>query len=180
MKVNGWLVVLTVLSVVACGGEVPSQEPEPAEAPASEPTADELVTALDADCAAAEEAIQARQAESSLYDRLDGHDGIHSVVTEIIRLHRQNETIVHVMEGVDDTHLIDQVTDFLAQATGGDVTYEGRDMAEAHAHLELTNEHFLAAGGDVQTAMQTAGVGEDEIQEIMCLFASLRSEVVQL
>ncbi len=178
MKVNGWLVVLTVLSVVACGGDAPSPEAEPETT--TEPTLDELVLALDADCTAAEEAIQARQAESSLYDRLDGHDGIHSVVTEIIRLHRQNETIVHVMEGVDDTHLIDQVADFLAQATGGDVTYEGRDMVEAHAHLELTNEHFLAAGGDVQTAMQTAGVGEDEIQEIMCLFASLRSEVVQL
>jgi len=180
MKAKGWLLAMVVLSVVGCNGEAPPEEAAPAEEAeaAAEPTVEEMVAGMEADCAAAAEAITARQAESSLYERLGGHEAIHGVVTETVRLHRENETIVHVLEGVDDAHLIEQVTDFLAQAAGGDESYEGRDMVMAHAHLGLTNEHFLAAGGDVQTALQTAGVGENEIQEVMCMFVSLRSEVV--
>ena len=186
MSSRAWLVVLAVLSVVACSGEAPSEESEPAAAAVdesaaeAEPTIDEMIAAMDAGCAEATEAIAARQAESPLYGRLGGREAIHGVITETVRLHRENETIVHLMEGVDDADLIEKVTDFIAQASGGDVVYEGRTMVETHANMGLTDEHFLAAGGDVQTALQTAGVGEDEIQEVMCMFASLRSEVVQL
>ena len=186
MNSRGWWVVLVVLSVVACSGEAPSEESEPVAAAVNEsaaeaePTVDEMVAAMDEGCAEAAEAIAARQAESTLYERLGGREAIHGVITETVRLHRENETIVHLMEGVDDADLIEKVTDFIAQASGGDEAYEGRDMVEAHEHLGLTNEHFLAAGSDVQTALQTARVGEDEIQEVMCMFASLRSEVVQL
>jgi hemoglobin len=186
MKLRGWLVALAVLAVVGCSGEAPSEESEPATAAveeseaAAEPTVDEMIAEMDAGCAEAAEAIAARQAESTLYERLGGREAIHGAITETVRLHRENETIVHLMEGVDDADLIEKVSDFVAQASGGDVAYEGRSMVETHASMGLTNEHFLAAGGDVQAALQTVGVGEGEIQEVMCMFASLRSEVVQM
>ena len=186
MNSRGWLVVLAVLSVVACSGEAPSEESEPVAAAveesetAAEPTVDEMIAAMDAGCAEAAEVIAIRQAESALYARLGGREAIHGVVTETVRLHRENETIAHLMEGVDGADLIEKVTDFLAQSSGGDEVYEGRNMVETHAGMGLTNEHFMAAGGDMQTALQTAGVGENEVQEVMCMIASLRSEVVQL
>jgi hypothetical protein len=52
-------------------------------------------------------------------------------------------------------------------------------MVEAHAHLAINDEYFLSAGGDVQAALEAAGVGEGEIQEVMCLFASLHGDVVR-
>jgi hemoglobin len=82
------------------------------------------------------------------------------------------------MVGVDTANLVDKVTEFMSQASGGDVEYTGTDMVTAHAHLSLTNADFLAAGGDVEAAMVAAGVGPDEIQEVMCMFVSLHGEVV--
>ena len=147
------------------------------EVPAA-PTPDQQVAQLESMCAGAAEAMKARQAQSSLYDRLGGRESILVVVQDVVQRHLRNEAIVRVMEGVDTDALVVQVTDFLSAATGGDVAYTGRDMASSHAHLKLTNADFLAAGGDVEAALVAAGVGPAEIQEVMCAFVSLRGEVV--
>jgi hemoglobin len=176
-----WIAVLALVAVVACGGEPAQEEPvaEEAEATNEMPAVEPTVAKMQADCAAAADAIAERQAESSLYDRLGGREAILAVVTDVVRRHRENPTIVHLMDGVDDATLIARVTDFLSQAAGGDVAYDGMDMVTTHEHMGLTDAHFLAAGGDVQAAMEAAGVGEGEIQEMMCLFVSLHGDVVR-
>jgi len=136
------------------------------------------VMSLEEMCAANADAMAGRQAEKSLYDRLGGKEKIHEIVVEVIGLHDENEAIKGLMEGVDHAHLIDSVTDFLVAATGGPDEYKGMDMEKAHAHLQLTNADFLAAGGDVMQGMKNKGCGEAEIQELICAFVSLRSQVV--
>lgn len=141
-------------------------------------TPDQQVAQLDAMCAEAQPAMAARQAERKLYDRLGGRESIHAVVDDVVRRHQNNEAIAHLLDGVDLERLVNQVTDFLASATGGDVVYRGRDLRSSHARLELTDADFLAAGGDVEAALVAAGVGPEEIQEVMCSFVFLRGEVV--
>jgi hypothetical protein len=51
-------------------------------------------------------------------------------------------------------------------------------MVDSHARLEMTNADFLAAGGDLKAAMESADWGEGEQQELLCAFVSLRGEVV--
>jgi hypothetical protein len=51
-------------------------------------------------------------------------------------------------------------------------------MPEAHEHLKLTNADFLSAGNDVVHAMKNKGVGEEEIQEVICMLVGLREAVV--
>ena len=144
----------------------------------TEPTVDEQIQMLDEMCADASEAMKLRQETRSLYDRAGGRDAINKVVKETVRLHLVNDKIKGLLDGVDSERLIQQVTDFLVVATGGEGEYTGRDMETAHAHLNLTNADFLAAGGDLKKAMQTTGLGEDETQEILCAFVSLRAAVV--
>jgi len=61
-------------------------------------------------CAGAAEAMAARQAATPLYERLNGREGIHAVITDVVRRHQENEQIKHMMEGVDPVHLADQGT----------------------------------------------------------------------
>lgn len=180
-----WIGLLMLVAFVACGGQsgyednAAEEMAKDAAASVEEVAVDPAVLQMQSGCAAAADAMAARQAEASLYDRLGGRDAIFAVTTDVVRRHRVNEPIKHLMEGVDDAHLIAQVTDFLSRAAGGDVEYNGLDMVDAHAHMSLTDEHFLTAGGDVQAAMEAAGVGEGEIQEVMCMFASLHGDVVK-
>lgn len=175
------LCLLTGL-VAACGNQPPQEiAASPPKAPVQEapaPTADEQVAGLEAMCAEAQTAIAARQATSSLYERVGGRESLHTMVAETVRLHQINDPIKRVMEGVDPDHLTKQVTDFLVIATGGEGEYDGRDMVAAHAHLNLSNADFLAAGGDLGQGMTFAGWGDDEQQELLCAFVGLRPHVV--
>jgi hemoglobin len=178
---TGFVVTGVLVGSLACSSApepTEKAEPAPAVEAAAEPSPDEKVAELDAMCAGAQEAIAARHAATPLYDRLGGRDAIRAVVADTIRRHQVNPQIQRVMEGVDADHLTNQVTDFMSSAFGGDVEYAGRDMVTAHAHLELSNADFLAAGDDLGAAMAAAGVGEDEQQEILCAFVGLRAMAV--
>ena len=169
--------------LAACGGSPdPTAQktttPEPEVQQVQAPTPDEQVAALDAMCAEAQSAMAARQAENSLFNRVGGRDGISKAVAETVRLHQINEPIKHLMEGVDPDHLTKQVIDFLVLATGGQGEYNGRNMIDAHAHMNMTNAQFLAAGSDLGAGMDFAGWGENEKQELLCAFVGLRPQVV--
>jgi hemoglobin len=177
-----------VIGLVTAGGCAPEQRSAPESTDAdktpvateasAEPTVDEQIQTLDEMCADASEAMKLRQEAQSLYDRAGGRDAIDQVVKETVRLHLENDKIKHLFDGVDSERLIQLVTDFLVVATGGEGEYAGRDMVATHADMGLTNDDFLAAGGDLNKAMQTSGWGEDESQELLCAFVGLRADVV--
>lgn len=170
---------LALLLLVIAVPAVQAGDEKHAEAKVDEgPSVAEQVMGLDAMCAANAEAMAARKAEKSLYDRLGGEEKIHEFVVETVRLHDEREEFKPIMEGVDRQHLIDMVTEFLVVGTGGEGKYTGRGMVEAHKHLALTNAEFLAAGSDLMQAMASTGCGEPETQELVCMFASLRAAVV--
>ncbi len=174
--------MILLVALTGCGGAEEQAAPETdavVEAPAmAEQTPDEQVAGLEQMCSDAAEAMAARQAESTLFDRVGGRDGIHAVVVDTIARHQVNDQIVHTLEGVDAEHLISQVTDFLVVGTGGEGDYSGRDMVAAHAHMTLSNADFLAAGSDLGGAMDAAAWGENEKQELLCAFVALRGDVV--
>ena len=184
MKSKVSFIILMILLVGLAGCAAPVEEAEEVveaveeAVQEAEPTPDEQVAELDTMCAGAAEAMAARQAESPLFDRVGGRDGIHAVVVDTVARHQVNDTIVHTMEGVDAAHLVDQVTEFLVGATGGEGNYEGQNMMDAHADMGLANVQFLASGGDLGAAMAAAGWGENEQQEMLCAFVGLRSQVV--
>ena len=142
------------------------------------PSVAEQIAGMQAMCAETAEARAQRQAENPLYNRLGGYDRIHEFIQEVVRLHFENDALDRVMVGVNGEVLAKRVTDFTAAGTGGPQTYNGRSMTAAHEHLHLTDADFLAAGGDIVTAMKTMGYGENEITEFVCILVSLKDQVV--
>jgi hemoglobin len=177
MNAKTLTISVVMLSAVFAGCAGPAEEPE-VQAAAVEPTPDEHVAELEQMCADAGPDMETRQAEATLYDRVGGRDGIQLVVEDTVRRHLENEHIKHMFDGVDIERLEGLVTDFLVVGTGGEGEYHGRSMPDSHARLEMTNADFLAAGGDLKAAMEGAGWGEDEQQELLCAFVGLRGEVV--
>lgn len=143
-----------------------------------EPTVEAQMQSLLDMCAQTSEARQARQAKSSLYERLGGYDEILKLTHEIVRLHGENEEIKHTLKGVDTDLLAKHVADFVAAGTGGTAEYTGRTLPASHAHLKLTDSHFLAAGSDIMTAMKNLGHGAEVTEEFVCILVSLKDQVV--
>jgi hemoglobin len=142
------------------------------------PTVEEQMAGLQAMCEETAEARTARHEAKPLFERLGGYDRVHAMVEEVIRLHGENDQIKRTMEGVDRKKLADHLTDFISAGTGGDAEYTGRNMYDSHAHLELTDADFLAAGGDIMQAMNSMDYGQEEIEEFVCILVSMKDAVV--
>lgn len=142
------------------------------------PTVAEQMASLQMMCTDSEATRSQRHGEKALYHRLGGYERIHTMTTEIVRLHNQNEAIKHMFKYVNSEQLAKHVADFMAAGTGGEAAYSGRAMPAAHSHLKLTDADFLAAGGDIVTAMQSLGYGQEEIDEVVCILVSLKHQVV--
>ena len=142
------------------------------------PTVAEQVAGLQKMCADSESARAQRQAEKPLYFRLGEYERIHAFTREVVRLHFENEALDRIMAGIDGEKLAKSVADFVSTGTGGPKVYTGRDMTTAHARFNMTDADFLAAGGDIVTAMQSMGYGQEEIDEFVCILVSMKDLVV--
>ncbi len=138
----------------------------------------EQMAGLQSMCAQSADARAARQADTSLYERLGGYDRILDLTREIVRLHQINPDFEVMFRHVDDEQLARHVADFVAAGTGGTEKYTGRSLPESHSLLRLTDADFLSAGGDIITSMKSMDYGQNEIDEVICILVSLKDQVV--
>ena len=120
-----------------------------------------------------------RQKEKPLYERLGGRDAIHAVVTDIIELHFTEPLTKPLTKGVDKEKLVRLVVEFLCQAAGGPEKYTGRDMVTAHAHLDMTEVHFMAAGEQIMRVLDKYGVPKPEQEELLCIIIGHHDDVIR-
>jgi hemoglobin len=152
---------------------------DPARDPAAIKQAQAQVAELKKMFAESAGARAARQKAKPLYERLGGRPAIEAVVTDIIHLHFTEPLTKPLTKGVDEAKLVRLVTEFLCKGAGGAETYTGRDMVAAHAHLNMTDVHFMAAGDQILRSLKKHGVPEPEIQEIMCLIIAHHDDAIR-
>jgi hemoglobin len=120
-----------------------------------------------------------RQRAKPLYQRLGGEPAIRAVATDIIELHFTEPLTAPLCVGVDKKKLVDHVVNWLCQVAGGSEKYTGRDMVNAHAHLRMTDVHFMAAGEQIVRCLKKYDVPEPEIQEVMCAIIAHHDDVIR-
>jgi hemoglobin len=120
-----------------------------------------------------------RQREKPLSERLGGAEAIGAVARDLIELHFTEAITKPVTRGVDKERLIRLVTEWLCAAAGGPEKYTGRDMVTAHAHLGMTDVHFIAAGEQVTRCLKNHGVGDPEAQEVICALLAHYDDVIR-
>ena len=125
------------------------------------------------------DARAARQRAKPLYERLGGRAGLEPVVADIIELHFTEEITKPLTKGVDKQKLVRLVVEWLCRASGGSEKYTGRDMVSAHAHLNMTDVHFMAAGGQILRVLAKYKVPEPEQQEVLCAIVAHHDDVIR-
>jgi hemoglobin len=66
----------------------------------------------------------------------------------------------------------------LITATGGPQRYVGRDMAEAHQGLAITDEAFDKVVGHLGATLVAAGADDAAIAQVVAVLSPLRSSIV--
>jgi len=117
----------------------------------------------------------------SLYDRLGGKDAVNAAVEIFYGKVLSDDRIKHFFDSVDMDRQRGKQKAFLTMAFGGPAKYEGKDLREAHKHLEgLNEEHFTAVAENLQSTLEELKVPGELIQEVMTLVGTTHDDVLNL
>ncbi|MFL0810186.1 MAG: group 1 truncated hemoglobin [Agarilytica sp.] len=114
----------------------------------------------------------------SLFDKLGGAGAIDAAVDIFYRKVLADDRISQFFDTVDmDAQHVKQKA-FLTMAFGGPNSYTGKDMREAHKHMNLTEEHFNAVAECLVGTLKELKVGEDDINEVVNVALSVKDDVL--
>lgn len=117
-------------------------------------------------------------AGSQVFADLGGLAGVRRIVDDLLTIALQDTRIAHTFEDVDMERLARMLTDQFCMLTGGPCRYEGDDMKEVHAGLELTNAHFNALAEDLHEAMIRNGVPVSAQYALLAKLAPMQRDIV--
>jgi len=101
------------------------------------------------------------------------------LVREFYKQARVNPKVGHYFNKLDMEKLIDHQVQFLSVVLGKPAkTYTGRELANAHHPLNISDAEFDEIGRLLVNTLQTGGVTIDDIKLIMGVVLEIRDEIV--
>ena len=125
---------------------------------------------------------QSSSAAPSLYKRLGGYDAIAVVTDDFLGRLAADKQMSRFFVGVsaDSLRKLRQhVVDQLCEVSGGPCYYFGRSMKTVHAGLGITESDWQITVKHLTATMDKFKVPDKERNEILTLFASLKSDIVE-
>lgn len=127
---------------------------------------------------------EATEEQASLYDRLGGVYSIASVVDDFIErvladeILLANPNIKAANEQTPKAGIKFHVTALICQLAGGPEVYNGRNMKDAHAHLNINEEQWDAMVADFVATLNHFKVPEKEQGELLGLVGPSKADIV--
>ena len=113
----------------------------------------------------------------SLYEKY-GFEVISDVVHDFYGRVLKSKIAAPYFEGYNVPRIIHHQTQFLCSLLGGPNQYEGRDLATAHAALQITEEVFGEVADLLDETLEDHGVPDDERALILAKVAAAKTQVV--
>ncbi|MCH7769575.1 MAG: DUF4440 domain-containing protein [Bacteroidetes bacterium] len=121
--------------------------------------------------------------EDILFDRLGGEEGISAIVEDLIDAHLNNPAIknrfTYLTENPEHFELFKQnVKDFFGAGTGGNVTYKGKDMQNAHKGMQLSGMEFIDVISDIMMVLQQHEIDEESRKDVLYILYSFKDQII--
>lgn len=117
--------------------------------------------------------------QRSLYQELGGQPGIEALVELLLVRISDDARIADQFASVDILNLNDKLVQQLCFESGGPCAYTGKNMTEAHAHLDIDAADFNALVEDLMWAMQQRGIPRTAQNRLLKRLAPMRAEIVR-
>ncbi len=114
----------------------------------------------------------------SLYEKIGGEAAVNAAVDLFYRKVLSDDRIAHFFDSIDmDSQHVKQKA-FLTMVFGGPNSYSGKDMRAAHAHMNLTEEHFNAVAENLIATLKELNVAQEDIDSIVTIALSVKDDVL--
>ncbi len=111
-------------------------------------------------------------------DEFGGHEGLRLLMDDFMVILLDDPRLGPVFELSDQQHVKDMLADQFCVILGGDCTYTGLDMVEAHAGLEVRHADFNALIESLQIAMDRRGIPTRAQNKLLAKLAPMHREVI--
>ncbi len=119
--------------------------------------------------------------KESLFVRIGGMEAVNAAVEIFYQKVLADKVINHFFEHIDMNAQAGKMKTFLAYAFGAPMAhYSGKKMREAHAHMNLTEEHFNAVANNLVATLNELNVPQDMIDEVVEIAISTKNDVLNL
>ncbi|WP_226012055.1 group I truncated hemoglobin [Halomicrobium salinisoli] len=116
--------------------------------------------------------------DATLYERIGGRETVDALVETFYDRVLADESLEPYFEDADPAELEAHQKQFITYAAGGADEWNGRSMAEAHEHLDVTDAAFDRVTEHLDESLRTHDVAEADREELLDAVAALRNEVV--
>lgn len=114
----------------------------------------------------------------SIYDSIGGAPAVQAAVDDFYARVLADPALTPYFKTVDLSRLKAHQRSFIAAAIGGSELYAGRDIAAAHAGLDIDDAGFDAVVAHLVQALAGLGVPGETIDQIGSALAPLRTKIV--
>ena len=114
----------------------------------------------------------------TIYERLGGEAAVDAAVEVFYRKVLADNRISHFFDTVDMTKQIQSQKAFLTLAFGGPNEYSGKQLRDAHRHMDLTEEHFGAVAECLVGTLEDIKVPQNLIDDVVAVALSVKDDVL--
>jgi len=114
----------------------------------------------------------------SVYEKLGGEAAMDAAVDIFYRNVLADDRVSHFFDAVDMQAQRGKQKAFLTMAFGVPNGYTGKDMREAHKHMQLTEVHFNAIAESLVATLEELSVPQDYIDEVIDIALSVKDDVL--
>lgn len=118
-------------------------------------------------------------AQPRLYDELGGQPGIEGLVEDLLVRISEDPRIAHHFADVDIVNLHAKLVEQICFESDGPCTYTGKDMVEAHAHLDINAMHFNAMVEDLVDVMEARGIPRRAQNRLLAKLAPMQRDTLR-
>lgn len=123
--------------------------------------------------------LSASADETTLYDKLGGHDGVTEIVSDLFDYVLENPRIAEIFSESDVPRVEKLIVEQICSLTEGGCEYTGQDMDKSHAGLGIENMHFNALVEDLQKAMDDNDIPFRTQNKLLALLAPMHDDITR-
>jgi hemoglobin len=115
---------------------------------------------------------------AGLHQAFGEQAGIRALMDDFVVRLKADPRIGDQFKDTQPDNLAKQLTDQVCQLAGGPCVYQGPDMKEAHANMDVTRSHFNALVEVLQVSMDARGIPFTRQNQLLALLAPMHRDVV--
>ncbi len=116
--------------------------------------------------------------KKTLFEKIGGMDAVNAAVDIFYKKVLKDESINHFFTSTDMKTQSAKQKAFLAYAFGAPLAYTGKNMRDAHAHMDLTEAHFGSVATHLVETLQELNVPQNLIDEVLTIAVSTKDDVL--